>query len=151
VLWLAQAKQAANCGNGGDDGSGGAGVANGTMQAGAIADGSSGVNGTFPPDWPDPRGFVPAPPSPQRPPLIPSNEPVMRHARIYMGNDSDFTTALENFSYSRDDARKDGWQGNLQRSDDFIRFCCYKHIAEMLTARGGAGEARVVYRWDRDR
>ncbi|HZZ27912.1 MAG TPA: hypothetical protein VFE46_07885 [Pirellulales bacterium] len=105
----------------------------------------------LPPDWPDPRGFVPPPPSPQRPPYIPCNEPVLRQARIYTGNDADFTSALENFSYSRDDARKDGWQGSLQRSDEFIRFCCYKSIAEMLTARGGAGESKVVYRWERDR
>jgi hypothetical protein len=105
----------------------------------------------LPPQWPDPRGFIPPPPSPQRPPYIPCNDPVLREARIYTGNDADFTSALENFSYSRDDARKDGWQGSLQRSDEFIRFCCYKSIAEMLTARGGAGESKVVYRWERDR
>jgi len=33
------------------------------------------------------------------------------------------------------------------RSDDFIRFGCHMHITEMLTARGGAGETRVVWRW----
>ena len=108
-------------------------------------------NWELPPQWPDPRGFVPPPPSPQRPPYIPTNEPVLRQARIYTGNDADFTSALENYSYSRDDARKDGWKGTLQRSDDFIRFCCYKSVAEMLTARGGAGESKVVYRWERDR
>jgi hypothetical protein len=102
----------------------------------------------FPTGWPDPRGFIPPPPSPQRPPYIPSSEPVMRHARIYSGNDADFTAAMENYIASRDDARKDGWKGTLQRSDEFIRFCCYKSIAEMLTARGGGGESRVVYRWD---
>jgi hypothetical protein len=75
----------------------------------------------------------------------------LQQARIYTGNDADFTSALENFSYSRDDARKDGWKGTLQRSDDFIRFCCYKSVAEMLTARGGAGESKVVYRWATDR
>ena len=41
----------------------------------------------------------------------------------------------------------DGWQGYLQRSDEFIRFCCHLHIWEMLTARGGAGETRVVWHW----
>jgi hypothetical protein len=72
----------------------------------------------------------------------------MRHSRIYSGNDADFTASMENYIASRDDARKDGWKGTLQRSDEFIRFCCYKSIAEMLTARGGGGESRVVYRWD---
>ena len=49
--------------------------------------------------------------------------------------------------FFRDDARIGGWQSYLQRSDDFIRFCCHLHITEMLTARGGAGETRVVWRW----
>ena len=56
-------------------------------------------------------------------------------------------TALASYYFFRDDARFGGWQGYLQRSDDFIRFCCHMHIWEMLTARGGAGETRVVWRW----
>ncbi len=122
--------------------------ATGVVPAGAVSDAGT---PQFPANWPDPRGFIPPPPSPQRPPYIPSNEPVLRHARFYSGNDADFTTALENYHYSRDDARKDGWQGTLQRSDEFIRFCCYKHIAEMLTARGGGGESQVLYRWETGR
>ena len=123
-------------------------AASGVVPAGAVADAGG---PEFPPNWPDPRGFIPPPPSPQRPPYIPSNEPVLRHADFYSGNDADFTTALENYHYSRDDARKDGWQGTLQRSDEFIRFCCYKHIAEMLTAHGGGGETQVLYRWEAGR
>ncbi len=123
--------------------------ASGIAPANSTADAASGPQ--FPPNWPDPRGFIPPPPSPQRPPYIPSNEPVLRHARFYSGNDADFTAALENYHYSRDDARRDGWQGTLQRSDDFIRFCCYKNIAEMLTARGGGGETQVLYRWETGR
>ena len=72
---------------------------------------------------------------------------MLKHTRNYNGHDADFTAALENYVYFRDEARFGGWQSYLQRSDDFIRFCCYKHIAEMLTARGGAGETRVVWRW----
>jgi len=105
----------------------------------------------LPPDWPDPRGFVPPGPTAQRPACRPTNEPVMRHTRIYHGNDSDFTTALASYYGFRDEARYGGWQGYLQRSDDFVRFCCHKHIAEMLSARGGADKSRVVYRWRKDR
>jgi len=71
----------------------------------------------------------------------------MSHTRVYQGNDVDFTTALQTYYTFRDDARPGGWQGYLQRSDDFVRFCCHKHVWEMLTARGGAGETRVVWRW----
>ena len=66
---------------------------------------------------------------------------------LYHGNDSDFTTALSNYYALRDEARFGGYQGYLQRSDDFIRFCCRMHITEMLSARGGAGEAKTVWRW----
>jgi len=101
----------------------------------------------LPPNWPDPRGFVPPPPQVAPPTCWPSNGPVMRHTRVYQGNDTDFTTALETYYAFRDEARFGGWQGYLQRSEDFVRFCCHKHIWEMLSARGGAGETRVVWRW----
>jgi hypothetical protein len=105
------------------------------------------VAGQFPPNWPDPHGFIPRGPSAGAPPAIPSDEPVMQHTKSYRGNDAEFTTALENYYYSRDDARLGGWQNYLRRSDDFMRFCCRMHIWEMLGARGGAGETRVVWRW----
>jgi hypothetical protein len=102
---------------------------------------------TLPPAWPDPRGFVPPPPSLTRPLGAPQSEPVLTHTRLYHGNDSDFTAKLEKYYYFRDEARFGGWQSYLQRSDDFMRFCCHLHVTEMLAARGGAGKPRVVYRW----
>jgi hypothetical protein len=104
-------------------------------------------NSGRPPTWPDPHGFIPRPPVAHPGPGIPSDEPVMQHMKSYRGNDSEFTTALEDYYNSRDDARMGGWQNYLRRSDDFIRFCCHMHIWEMLSARGGAGETRVVWRW----
>ena len=101
----------------------------------------------LPPDWPDPRGFVPPPPHTGPPTILPSDAPVLRHTRTYNGNDMEFTTALSSYYAFRDDARFGGWQSYLTRSDDFIRFCCHMHISEMLTARGGAGESRLVWRW----
>jgi hypothetical protein len=107
--------------------------------------------GALPPDWPDERGFIPPPPSPVRPPCVANAGPVMTHTRIYHGNDSEFTEALASYYHFRDDARFGGWQNYLQRSDDFIRFCCHLHISEMLSARGGGGETRVVWRWAESR
>jgi hypothetical protein len=100
----------------------------------------------FPPDWPDPRGFIPPPPKIRPPTCWPNDGPVIRHTRTYNGHDADFTEALSTYYYFRNDARFGGWQSYLQRSEDFIRFCCHIHIAETLTARGGAGETRVVWR-----
>jgi hypothetical protein len=119
----------------------------GAIAATTDAIGVHGMYGALPPDWPDERGFIPPPPSPVRPECTPSHGPVMTHTRIYHGNDSQFTEALASYYHFRDDARFGGWQNYLQRSDDFIRFCCHVHIAEMLSARGGAGETRVVWRW----
>jgi len=101
----------------------------------------------MPPDWPDPRGFIPPAPHRQPPTCWPSEAPVIRHTRTYNGHDTEFTQALNSYYAFRDDARFGGWQGYLQRSDDFIRFCCHLHISEMLSARGGAGETRVVWQW----
>jgi hypothetical protein len=101
----------------------------------------------LPRDWPDPRGFVPLPPGSQRPPPRPQAEPVMTHTRVYHGQDAKFTERLATYYYLRDDARFGGWPSYLERPGDFIRFCCYLHVTETLAARGGTGEARVLWRW----
>jgi len=100
----------------------------------------------LPSDWPDPKGFIPPGPRRTPPTAVPSDAPVLRHTKTYNGHNMDFTTALSNYFYFRDDARFGGWQGYLDRSEDFIRFCCHMHVSEMLSARGGAGESKVVLR-----
>jgi hypothetical protein len=107
--------------------------------------------GDLPFDWPDESSFIPLPPSCARPPCVPHHGPVMTHTRIYHGSDGDFTEALASYYHFRNDARFGGWQNYLQRSDDFIRFCCHVHISEMLSARGGADPTRVVWRWSDSR
>jgi hypothetical protein len=107
----------------------------------------------LPAGWPDARGFVPAGPC-VGPPICDGPEkilPVLEHTKTYNGQDAEFTAALASFASFQDDARFGGWQGYLQRSDDFIRFCCRMHIYELLGARGGADESRVVWRWSPDR
>ena len=101
----------------------------------------------LPPDWPDPSGFIPDAPQSQRPPLVPQNGPVISQIRSYSENDSDFTEKAQQYYFFLDDARNGGWQGFLDRSNDFIRFCCYSHITEMLSLRGGAGESQLAIRW----
>jgi hypothetical protein len=101
----------------------------------------------LPPDWPDPNGFVPDRPQAQRPISQPQPGPIMELIKQYDGSDSDFTAQLESYFAFRDDARFGGWQSYLERTDDFIKFCCYLHIAELLTARGGAGYTQPVWRW----
>jgi len=113
---------------------------------GAIDPSATTVPG-LPANWPDPRGFIPPPPRSSPPDPMAYTGPIIEHTRNYNGHDSDFTTALANYYYFRDDARFGGWQAYLQRSDDFIRFCCHLHITETLAARGGTSESRLVLRW----
>jgi hypothetical protein len=101
----------------------------------------------MPPGWPDPNGFVPPPPTNHPQPAGPSSLPILEHIKSYHGNDAEFTTALQTYFNFRDDERLGGWGRYLERSDDFIRFCCHMHIWEMLGSRGGAGESKVVWRW----
>lgn len=101
----------------------------------------------LPADWPDPNGFVPDRPSATRPPSLPQSAPIMELIKQYDGSNSELTARLESYYAFRDDARFGGWQSYLERTDDFINFCCYLHISELLTARGGAGYARPVWRW----
>lgn len=109
------------------------------------------TNGMLPPGWPDARGFSPPGPSPVRPTAEPNPGPIMTHTRVFRGTDPEFTAALASYVGFRDDARFGGWESYLSRSEDFVRFCCHLHLVEMLTARGGSDETRVVSRWSEGR
>ncbi len=85
------------------------------------------------------------------PPCRASNDPVLRHTRVYHGHDGDFTALLVDYLAFRDDARTNDVRGYLQRKEDFIRFCCFLHISEMLSARGGNAETRVLWLWPGNR
>ena len=115
--------------------------------AGKAGDAPLAVPPVLAPDWPDPRGFIPPPPCPDRPAPRPQYAPIMTHTRIYHGQDVKFTERLATYYYLRDDARFGGWPAYLERPGDFIRFCCYLHVTETLAARGGTGDARVLWRW----
>ena len=104
-------------------------------------------NSGLPANWPDPQGFIPRQPTAETPKRKVQFEPIISHMRTYNGSDEDFTHALGEYYYFRDDARFGGWQAYLQRSEDFIRFCCHQHIVETLESRGGSLESRMILRW----
>jgi len=102
----------------------------------------------YPAMWPDPARLIPAAPDPSGPPLAqPQGGPILTHTRLYRGDDMDFTERLAEYVYANDDGRLGGWEGYLNRSDDFIRFCCYLHITEMLEMRGGRDKSDLIIRW----
>lgn len=105
----------------------------------------------LPSTWPDPRGFIPDGPSPQPPAMLAQHEPIITHMTTFNGHDEEFTEQLAEYFYFRDDARFGGWQSYLQRSEDFIRFCCHAHLSETLISRGGQDKSRLVLRWPVDR
>lgn len=112
---------------------------------------SSSTNGSYPLTWSGDACFAPPLSQGERPACMPHNGPVLVHTQIYRGTDPSVTEALKGYVYYRDDARFGGWQAYLQRSDDFVRFCCHMHISEMLSARGGARKTRVLWRWPESR
>ncbi len=96
----------------------------------------------LPDQWPDPRGLIPDGPKAKKPNAMPSNAAILRHVGVYQGNDAKVTEALKTYYLTEvDDARIGGWQNVLHRREEFISFCCRMHIWEMLSSRGGAGEA----------
>jgi hypothetical protein len=105
----------------------------------------------LPSNWPDPRGFIPDPPGSNPPTTVVQHDPIITHMAAFNGHDEDFTQQLSEYCYFRDDARFGGWQSYLQRSEDFIRFCCYLHLSETLISRGGQDKSRLVLRWPVDR
>ncbi len=116
-----------------------------------VASESNGATSTLPPNWPDEKSFAPPAPQAVRPACVVHHGPVLRHTNLYHGTDPTLTQALKSYVYFRDDARFGGWESYLQRSDDFVRFCCHMHISEMLAARGGSRKTRLVWRWPESR
>ncbi len=125
----------------------------GNQATGAAATAIAGMAAasTLPAAWPDPTGLIPDGPLPSAPLATPQHEPVLTHTRIYHATDADFTERLAAYFELRDDARFGGWQNYLARSDDFVRFCCYVHITDMLELRGGRDKSDLILRWPLNR
>ncbi|MDR3181892.1 MAG: hypothetical protein LBT89_03070, partial [Planctomycetaceae bacterium] len=102
----------------------------------------------LPKDWPDPRGFIPEGPAPERKEQKQKNDtPIISHINVYNGNDSEFMQALADYDFLfRDDKRISGKQSILTNRTEFISFCCRMHIWEIFSTRGGAGPAEKVTR-----
>ena len=83
--------------------------------------------------------------------MMVQHAPIISHMRNFNGHDEDFTEQLADYFYFRDDTRFGGWQAYLQRSEDFIRFCCHLHLQETLVSRGGQDKSRLIFRWPLDR
>lgn len=73
-----------------------------------------------------------------------SLQPYMSYTRLFDGADAKFTAALRNYLELGGDQRSGGWTGHLHRSEDFIRFCMYRSILEMLELHGGLTKRRFV-------
>ena len=68
----------------------------------------------------------------------------MSYTRIFDGADGDLVAALRDYVELNGDLRSGGWEEYLHRSDDFIRFCSYRVILEMLSLHGGEGKHRLI-------
>lgn len=100
----------------------------------------------LPADWPDPQGLIPPEPLSQRPPVREYRGPIMELVRQYDAADDGLLAKLQVYDSWQPEMRPGGWKGRLHRSEDFTRFCCHLHIAEMLAARGGVDRSSVVLR-----
>ena len=77
---------------------------------------------------------------------LPEPLPYMAYTRLFDGADADVAAALRDERALSGDLRSGGWQANLSRSEDFVRFCCRRSIAEMLELHGGLAETEYVWR-----
>ena len=72
---------------------------------------------------------------------VPSDEPVMQLMKSYRGNDAEFTTALEDYYYSRDDAR----HGRLAEL-----FAAQRRLHPVLLSPAHLGDAWCAWRGRRN-
>jgi hypothetical protein len=74
-----------------------------------------------------------------------SPEPIMSYTRIFDGSDSALVANLRDYVELSGDQRSGGWEGYLQRSDDYIRYCMHRMIVEMIQLHGGETRRKVVF------
>ncbi|HAO00070.1 MAG TPA: hypothetical protein DCQ98_22715 [Planctomycetaceae bacterium] len=111
----------------------------------AAADAPFPLPGT-PADWPNPQGFIPPEPLRDPPPQRLHRGPLIESVRVYDASDNRTLSRLQVYHSWQEEVRPGGWKGYLNRSDDFIRFCCHMHLSELLAARGGVDRSTVAFR-----
>jgi hypothetical protein len=72
------------------------------------------------------------------------SQPLMSYTRLFDGADPRLTAKLRDYIELSGDLRSGGWEGYLQRSEDFLRFTSHVMIVEMLQLHGGETRRRVV-------
>jgi hypothetical protein len=72
--------------------------------------------------------------------------PLMSYTRMFDGADPRLTARLRDYFDLGGDLRSGGWEGYLQRSDDFIRFTAHLMVVEMMQLHGGEAKRRVVFK-----
>jgi hypothetical protein len=91
------------------------------------------------------------PPAERLPPPLPPEfdptRPVMSYTRMFDGADQELVNKLKDYLDLRGDRRSGGWEGALQRSEDYIRFTSHLMIVEMLSLHGGAVTSETVFHW----
>lgn len=65
---------------------------------------------------------------------------VIRHSRIFEGENLGLARKLKHYYFFRWDERGGDWYAYTERMDDYNRFCCNRMIYEMLVAAGGKWE-----------
>ena len=81
------------------------------------------------------------------PPEFDPTRPLMSYTRMFDGADQELVNKLKDYLDLRGDRRSGGWEGCLQRSEDYIRFTSHLMIVEMLSLHGGAVTTETVFHW----
>lgn len=70
-------------------------------------------------------------------------KPVMSYTKMFDGKSPEIVQLLRDYVEIRGDKRSGGWEGYMQRTDDYIHFCCHTMIVDMLSLHGGALRTKV--------
>jgi hypothetical protein len=70
-------------------------------------------------------------------------KPVMSYTNIFDGKNENVVQLLRDYVEIQGDKRSGGWEGYMQRTDDYIKFCCHMMIVDMLSLHGGALRTKV--------
>jgi len=101
----------------------------------------------LPANWPDKRDFIPPPPNLERPLCCPFNGPVMTHTRIYHATTANSRRRSPATITSEMTPASAAGKTTCNAATTSFASAVTCNLCEMLSARGGAGETRVVWQW----
>lgn len=84
-----------------------------------------------------------SPPDIEPSPTTESLHLIMSYTKFFDSKDPEIVGLMRDYVEIQGDQRSGGWEGYMERTEDFVRFACHVMIVDMLSLHGGAMKTKM--------